>query len=772
MRSRMRMMAAPALLTVLGALAAPAEAPATAWIDPFLERLRVGELREPSSLSLVQGWPADLFAPGAPDSGWASAVAPLFAGSARMDGELDAWRFLAPALGAPSGWAIWLETRRDRARALLNQAPAPASMLRDARGWLIKDLLYKNSIYYYHAGTYDSCHAVVSAILDRADELGLGAEERFVWRLRRLCLSQLLAPVAGVADEQPWRELEQLNPYDGQSAWAIWSARRRALGLPTLPDGWRDVDLARWLLRVRETWLTEEDLERTALPEEALAALGAVALPAGDALRRHFARHPAPPADSAFQDAWLSGRRRLDERATEATESWAGDSRLRPLARARLWRRAAEDRLLAGQWGAARHALRQGFLQAADAEGMGAVRRQLLIQAHQGAVRAAALRNTAQADSFLAMVPSLLSAEEREAWRQRTAPLRRRLAGEPTAPEGSGSSLGQAAHKVRHGWAAPMVVGRTPPPAALDGPDYSQALWRLWARWGLALAGAPARRGVLTAPDRAYLEALETIAAEVPAGARRAAACAAAGRWLGQDVLGERLLDWALELDLARVADGGWSAGPSPIPELPFSRHRAPWLARHAALAACLAGGDARGQIALAVHLPAAGLREEERLLFLYPLPTGPLAEAVSAAPVEPALMLAIARNESLFEPAIRSWAGALGWAQVMPLHWPQRGFVGGQPLWRRAPASLARGARLLAEESRRHGGDAYLATAAYNAGSTAVERWISQLGGRRDADLFLAWIGYGETREYVEKVLIDREIYGSILAGSFLAAP
>ena len=45
-------------------------------------------------------------------------------------------------------------------------------------------------------------------------------------------------------------------------------------------------------------------------------------------------------------------------------------------------------------------------------------------------------------------------------------------------------------------------------------------------------------------------------------------------------------------------------------------------------------------------------------------------------------------------------------------------------------------------------------------------DRWRKQLGGDERNDVFLAWIGYPETRHYVEKVLIDREIYDAIIGG------
>ncbi|MCB1182956.1 hypothetical protein KDM41_05945, partial [bacterium] len=68
----------------------------------------------------------------------------------------------------------------------------------------------------------------------------------------------------------------------------------------------------------------------------------------------------------------------------------------------------------------------------------------------------------------------------------------------------------------------------------------------------------------------------------------------------------------------------------------------------------------------------------------------------------------------------------------------------------------------------RRYAGDAYRVLAAYNAGPEAADRWDRQLGGDAPADIYLAWIGYPETRRYVEKVLIDREIYSAIIGANY----
>jgi soluble lytic murein transglycosylase len=188
-------------------------------------------------------------------------------------------------------------------------------------------------------------------------------------------------------------------------------------------------------------------------------------------------------------------------------------------------------------------------------------------------------------------------------------------------------------------------------------------------------------------------------------------------------------------------------------------------ITAHALLGLSLAVGDARGQLAIAVSLPSGVLTAEEKLRFLYPLPeANPILEALATQEAEAPMVLAIVRNESLFDPGVRSRAGALGLMQIMPFHFPGRGFTGAEPLWNQPVTSLTTGIGLLIENAQGFQGDPYRTVAAYNAGKGAVRRWVRQLGGKPTRGNFLAWIGYPETRRYTEKVLIDREIYDWIL--------
>ena len=55
--------------------------------------------------------------------------------------------------------------------------------------------------------------------------------------------------------------------------------------------------------------------------------------------------------------------------------------------------------------------------------------------------------------------------------------------------------------------------------------------------------------------------------------------------------------------------------------------------------------------------------------------------------------------------------------------------------------------------------GDDVKALSAYNAGMTAVDRWLSNQSGSKDYDEF-GYINYPETKEYVKRVLRARKIY------------
>ncbi len=130
---------------------------------------------------------------------------------------------------------------------------------------------------------------------------------------------------------------------------------------------------------------------------------------------------------------------------------------------------------------------------------------------------------------------------------------------------------------------------------------------------------------------------------------------------------------------------------------------------------------------------------------------------------LDPALIAAVIYTESKFVPR-ESSAGAQGLMQVMPA---TAGFLarrsGGIGFTvadlGRASVNIAYGSYYLRYLLNRYGGDKLAALAAYNAGITAVNRWI----GRAHAEgrsLAIADIGYPETRAYVRNVLHAEAVY------------
>jgi soluble lytic murein transglycosylase len=132
-------------------------------------------------------------------------------------------------------------------------------------------------------------------------------------------------------------------------------------------------------------------------------------------------------------------------------------------------------------------------------------------------------------------------------------------------------------------------------------------------------------------------------------------------------------------------------------------------------------------------------------------------SSAARAAGVEPALLLAVARQESRFSPTVQSAVGAVGLLQLMPATAAE---LAGGPLSTAELQDPGRnsqlGARYLAQLLERWQGNPFLATASYNAGPGAVESWLGADAPAvgREPELWVEAIPYPETRLYTKKVL------------------
>lgn len=130
------------------------------------------------------------------------------------------------------------------------------------------------------------------------------------------------------------------------------------------------------------------------------------------------------------------------------------------------------------------------------------------------------------------------------------------------------------------------------------------------------------------------------------------------------------------------------------------------------------------------------------------------LAEQAQRFNLNSLLMAALIRQESRFEAAIASRAGALGLMQVMPStgQWIA-GQVGLQGYELTEPAdNLYLGAWYLDYTHRTYQDSSLLAVASYNGGPGNVAQWLDRFGFS-DPDRFVEQIPFPETRGYVKAV-------------------
>ncbi len=135
---------------------------------------------------------------------------------------------------------------------------------------------------------------------------------------------------------------------------------------------------------------------------------------------------------------------------------------------------------------------------------------------------------------------------------------------------------------------------------------------------------------------------------------------------------------------------------------------------------------------------------------------------------VDPYLILAVARQESTFRPALSSSAGAQGVMQVMPAtaKWlariePALTIIQAQRL--DLPAnSLRVGTYYLSRMIRQFDGNIVYALAAYNAGPGNVRKWRKR-SPHGDLDDFIETLPYRETSHYVKAVLGNYAAYHSL---------
>ena len=164
----------------------------------------------------------------------------------------------------------------------------------------------------------------------------------------------------------------------------------------------------------------------------------------------------------------------------------------------------------------------------------------------------------------------------------------------------------------------------------------------------------------------------------------------------------------------------------------------------------------------LASQLP---ISQSERNYYRYPLAYWELVQQKALErDLDPHLVLALIRQESLFDARARSPATALGLMQMIP---PTAARVAKQ-LGLPAPTqeklfdpelNVNLGTRYLKDLMQRYSNNWFKAIAAYNAGEAAVDRWEREIV-TDDIEEFVERIPYIETRGYVKLVLRNHRIY------------
>lgn len=164
------------------------------------------------------------------------------------------------------------------------------------------------------------------------------------------------------------------------------------------------------------------------------------------------------------------------------------------------------------------------------------------------------------------------------------------------------------------------------------------------------------------------------------------------------------------------------------------------------------------------------GLVAPDALFPLLSLPSSPRSGSA-----EPALVLALSRQESEFNARAISSADARGLMQMVPRYAQAEAKMVGLPfksswLTDDPQYNLRLGRGFLDDLVDNFGGSYILAAAAYNAGPSRVRQWLNDFGDPRvnaDPVDWIESIPFAETRNYVQRVLENTQVYRHRLAGT-----
>ena len=181
-----------------------------------------------------------------------------------------------------------------------------------------------------------------------------------------------------------------------------------------------------------------------------------------------------------------------------------------------------------------------------------------------------------------------------------------------------------------------------------------------------------------------------------------------------------------------------------------------------------------RGSTTMALRLAkAAAQRNVDIDHWGYPIGALPDWKQMGKA-VEHSLVYGLARQESEFDPKAGSKVGAQGLMQIMP---GTAKLISKQYRIPYAPAKLLGdpaynvklGAAHLGDLINEYNGSYVLTLVAYNAGPRRVREWVAEYGDPRSAKVdpvdWVESIPFHETRQYVQKVLQNTQVYRARLA-------
>ena len=136
--------------------------------------------------------------------------------------------------------------------------------------------------------------------------------------------------------------------------------------------------------------------------------------------------------------------------------------------------------------------------------------------------------------------------------------------------------------------------------------------------------------------------------------------------------------------------------------------------------------------------------------------------------------ILALIRQESEFDASANSHVGARGLMQIMPATGKLLGKKTGlsyspEKLTEDEFFNLQLGSYYLTDLYKNFDNNIYLALAAYNAGPQRVNKWIAKFGDPRKKEIdtidFIEHIPFSETRNYVQRVIENINVYKFILS-------